>query len=59
MKKFKVTVYEVHSFEVEVEANSPEEAKEKANDLLVDIAPDVEYDHTLDLDKWPTPIEIK
>ncbi len=59
MKKFRVRVYEIHSFDVEVEANSADEAKEKVNESLMDIDNAAEYSHTLESEDWPTPIEIK
>jgi hypothetical protein len=54
MKKFMVTVKEVYTREIEVEAESKEEAIEKANDVIEEGEDEInlEYSHTLDTDEW-------
>lgn len=51
--KYVVKVYEIHFVEFEVDADSPESAKEKAEDLLIE-GDDIEtkYSHTMDSDDW-------
>jgi hypothetical protein len=55
MKNYTVHVYEVHVIPVEVEAASPEEARQKANDAISDGLDysDMQYDHTVDKQYWP------
>lgn len=52
MKSYTVTVYEVHSYDLEIVANSEDEAREKANDLIETEAFIGEYDYTMDSDQW-------
>lgn len=57
MSKYKVRVFEVHSWETETEAVNPQEARQKvykAIKLGMDI-PDsnnIEYSHTMNEDIW-------
>lgn len=55
--KYIVTIKEVHTYDTEIEASSPSEALEKANDKLamgeIDEAfGELQYSHTLDLEFW-------
>jgi hypothetical protein len=52
MKKYVVTVYEVHSVDIEVEAYNKEEAKDLANEKIEQLPYTVEYDHTMDVEDW-------
>jgi capsular polysaccharide biosynthesis protein len=53
MKKYVVTVYEVHSVDIEVEAYNKEEARDLANEKIEQFPYTVEYDHTMDVEDWP------
>ncbi len=54
--KYMVTVYEVHRNTVEIEAYSPDHARERVDNKLVrgeiDMENTLQYDHTLPYDKW-------
>ena len=52
MKKYIVTVYEVHSVDIEVEAYNKEEARDLANEKIEQFPYTVEYDHTMDVEDW-------
>lgn len=52
MKKYVVTVYEVHSIDIEVEAYNKEEARDLANEKIEQLPYTVEYDHTMDVEDW-------
>jgi len=52
MKKYVVTVYEVHSVDIEVEAHNEEEARDKANEVIEAEAPIGEYYCTKDPEYW-------
>ena len=57
-KKYIVNIVEVHYLPVEVEANSPEEARELVNDMLFEEDEKInfdglEYSHTMQMDSWP------
>jgi hypothetical protein len=52
MKKYVVTVYEVHSVDIEVEAYNKEEARDLANEKIEQLPYTVEYDHTMDVEDW-------
>jgi len=52
MKKYIVTVYEVHSVDIEVEAENKEDAKNKANEVIEAEAPIGEYYCTKDPEYW-------
>jgi hypothetical protein len=52
MKKYIVTVYEVHSVDIEVEAYNKEEARDLANEKIEQLPYTVEYDHTMDVEDW-------
>ena len=57
-KKYIVNIVEVHHLPVEVEANSPEEARELVNDMLSEEDEKInfdglEYSHTMQMDSWP------
>ena len=53
MNKYVVTVYEVHSVDIEVEAYNKEEARDLANEKIEQFPYTVEYDHTMDVEDWP------
>jgi capsular polysaccharide biosynthesis protein len=53
MNKYVVTVYEVHSIDIEVEAYNKEEARDLANEKIEQFPYTVEYDHTMDVEDWP------
>ena len=53
MNKYVVTVYEVHSVDIEVEAYNKEEARDIANEKIEQFPYTVEYDHTMDVEDWP------
>ena len=53
MNKYVVTVYEVHSVDIEVEAYNKEEARDLANEKIGQFPYTVEYDHTMDVEDWP------
>ena len=51
MKKFEVTVQEVHSYVVEIEAGSAEEAERIVGDMDYGWSPpEPEFDYTLSID---------
>ena len=56
MKKFIVTVKEVHCYDVTVEADNPEEARMQVSEMLQenDLSDEsgIEYSHTLDPETW-------
>ena len=54
MPKFTVEVKEVWSRSFEVEADTPDEAREKANEIVESTVEgeNFEYSHTLDPDDW-------
>jgi hypothetical protein len=53
MKKYIVGVKEVHIVSIEVEANSKEEALEKAEGMIEEVQnSQPEYSHTADPDEW-------
>jgi hypothetical protein len=52
MKSYRVTVYEVHSFDIDVEAENEDQAIEKANEVIEEETPIGEYSHTLPTDEW-------
>lgn len=52
MKKFTVRVYEVHSFDVNVEADDEGGALEAANEYIQENEIDPTYDYTFETDKW-------
>lgn len=52
--KYCVEVREVWKAEIEVEANSPDEAREIVEEIIVnDDEIDFRYDYTLDKEDWP------
>lgn len=59
MAKFTVTIKEIHTGEIDVEAANEEEARAKVSDMLEEGNPlatngewPTEYSHTLDPDEW-------
>ena len=52
MKNYRVTVYEVYSYDIDVEAENKDQAIEKANEVIEEEAPTVEYSYTLPTDEW-------
>lgn len=54
MKKYKVTIPEVHSVILEVPANNEQEAIQKAQMDVVEFGQDISavYDHTMDGKNW-------
>ena len=56
MPKYMVTIHEVHSCTVVIEADSPDAAREKAEDERNNndefLAIPVEYNYTLEPDQW-------
>ena len=52
MKKYIVTVYEVHSLDIEVEAENEQDAKDKANEVIEEEAPIGKYYCTKDTEYW-------
>ncbi len=52
MKNYRVTVYEVHSFDIDVEAENEDQAIEKANEVIEEETPIAEYSHTLPAYEW-------
>ena len=52
MNKYVVTVYEVHSVDIEDEAENKEDAKNKANEVIEAEAPIGEYYCTKDTEYW-------
>ena len=58
MPKFIVNIVEVHHLPVEVESNSPEQARELVNDMLSEEDEKINFDglvysHTMQMDSWP------
>ena len=52
MKRYIVTVYEVHSVDVEVYAGDEEQARDLANEKIEANPYNVEYDYTMDIEDW-------
>ena len=52
MAQYRVNVEEIHIVTLFVEADSEDEAREKANDMIEDGAPDGEYSYTTAPDVW-------
>lgn len=52
MKNYRVTVYEVYSYDIDVNAEDEDQAIEKANDVIASDTPIGEYSHTLPTDEW-------
>ena len=52
MKNYRVTVYEVYSYDIDVEAESEDQAIDKANEVIEEEAPIGEYSHTLPTCEW-------
>jgi hypothetical protein len=52
MKKYVVTVYEIHGVDIEVEAENRDHAKEIANEKIDQYPYTVEYYSTKDVDDW-------
>jgi hypothetical protein len=52
MKKYLVTVYEIHSVDIEVEAMDEDEALDLANDKIEQYPYTVEYCSTKDPSEW-------
>ena len=52
MKKYVVTVYEIHGVDIEVEAENRDHAKEIANEKIDQYPYTVEYYSTQDVDDW-------
>ena len=52
MKKYVVTVYEIHSLDIEVDAENEEDAKDKANEVIEAESPIGEYYCTRGTDYW-------
>lgn len=56
MKKFVVTMKEIHSIDIEVEANSIEEAREKVSDMIYEDETgrlqETEYSYMLEPEEW-------
>jgi hypothetical protein len=52
MKNYRVRVYEVHSFDIDVEAENEDQAIEKANEVIEEETPIGEYSYTLPTDEW-------
>lgn len=58
MNKYKVKVLEVHAIEVEVEAHTPDHAREVANDLLAEMGespdfPEAKLFYYIEQPGWP------
>ena len=53
MKKYLVTVYEVHSVDIEVEAENREDAIDVANAKIEEYPYTVEYNYTMNTEDWP------
>ena len=47
-----MTVYEVHSVDIEVEAYNKEEARDLANEKIEQFPYTLEYDHTMNIKDW-------
>ena len=52
MKKYLVTVYEIHSVDIEVEAKNEDHARSIANVKIEESPYTVEYERTYDIDNW-------
>lgn len=52
MKNYRVTVYEVYSYDIDVEAENEDQAIEKANEVIEEETPIGEYSYTLPTDEW-------
>lgn len=56
MPKYKVVVREVHSYVLEVEADSPSQARQEAYKIDIDpgkrVLPAPVYEYTMDVEKW-------
>ena len=52
MKNYRVTVYEVYSYDIDVEAESEDQAIDKANEVIEEETPTGEYSYTLPADEW-------
>jgi hypothetical protein len=52
VKNYRVTVYEVYSYDIDVEAESESQAIDKANEVIEEETPSGEYSHTLPTDEW-------
>ena len=52
MKKYVVTVYEIHSVDIEVEAQDEDHARSIANVRIEESPYTVEYERTYDIDNW-------
>lgn len=50
--KFLVKIKEVHSATLEIEADSEEEAFEKASEKIAEDYVETQYDYTLDQEEW-------
>lgn len=50
--KYMVEIKEVHVAVVEVEAENEEEAKEKANDIIIEEDVQSNYSYTMDIEDW-------
>lgn len=53
MKNYVVTVYEVHSIDIDVEAENEDQAREKANDIICEDTLIAEYAYTMETSEWP------
>ena len=58
MNKYIVQIKEVHNLPVEVEADSPEQARELVNEMLSEEDEKINFDglmysHTMQMDSWP------
>lgn len=51
-KKYTVTVKEIYSIDIEVEANSENEAREIASGILLEEELESNYVSTFDIDDW-------
>jgi hypothetical protein len=61
-KKYIVNIVEVHHLPVEVEANSPVEAKKLVNEMLANEDEKIDFDglvysHTMGMSSWPVEID--
>lgn len=56
MPKYKVIVREVHSYVLDVEADSPSQARQEAYKIDIDpgtrVLPAPVYEYTIDVEKW-------
>lgn len=54
MKRFKVRVREVHYYDIEVEAETPNQARQVAYEIDRDAKrlPELRYEYTMDVEKW-------